>query len=153
MSQTAIDKMWQQYRQQQPEAPNTYAAWAFGDSEEMAEALAELVTEGKKTATASNYLLYELENEELPQVGQLNIILDGKGLPQAIVKTTSVTIVPFDEVTESHAFNEGEGDRSLGYWREVHEAFFKRELAPLGKDFHEKLLVVCEDFEVVYKKE
>ncbi|MBD7938941.1 ASCH domain-containing protein [Cytobacillus sp. Sa5YUA1] len=153
MGQTAIDKMWQQYRQQQPEAPDTYAAWAFGDSEEMAEALAELVTEGKKTATASNYLLYELENEELPQVGQLNIILDGKGLPQAIVKTTSVTIVPFDEVTESHAFNEGEGDRSLGYWREVHEAFFKRELAPLGKDFHEKLLVVCEDFEVVYKKE
>lgn len=153
MSQTAIDKMWQQYRQQQPEAPDTYAAWAFGDSEEMAEALAELVTEGKKTATASNYLLYELENEDLPQVGQLNIILDGKGLPQAIVKTTSVTIVPFDEVTESHAINEGEGDRSLGYWREVHEAFFKRELAPLGKDFHEKLLVVCEDFEVVYKKE
>ncbi|MDQ0185279.1 ASCH domain-containing protein [Cytobacillus kochii] len=153
MSQTAIDKIWQQYRQQHSEAPDTYVAWAFGDSEEMADALVELVAEGKKTATASNYLLYEIENEDLPQVGQLNIILDGKGLPKVIVKTTNVTVVPFDEVTENHAFNEGEGDCSLAYWREVHEAFFKRELAPLGKDFHEKILVVCEDFEVVYKKE
>ena len=33
-------------------------------------------------------------------------------------------MVPFDEVDEEHAYLEGEGDRSLEYWREVHERFF-----------------------------
>lgn len=38
--------------------------------------IAKLVIEGRKTATASNYLLYE-EDEPLPYVGLHNVILDG----------------------------------------------------------------------------
>ena len=35
--------------------------------------------------------------------------------------------VPFDEVSKEHAYKEGEGDRSLAYWRDVHEDFFAEE--------------------------
>lgn len=150
MTNKTATELWNNYRKLTPTVPETYEAWAFGDSKEMANELANLVVNGIKTATASNYILYELENEPLPHVGLYNIILNGEGKAVAIVKTTSVEIIPFDEVTEEHAFLEGEGDRSLSYWRDVHESFFSKELASLHLTFHNKLPVVCEKFEVVF---
>ncbi|MFB1051993.1 ASCH domain-containing protein [Paraliobacillus sp. JSM ZJ581] len=152
MKNDSIIQMWKDYKKINPEAPTNYDAWAFGDSKEMADDLAALVLEGTKTATASNYILYELENEELPYVGLMNVILDGEGNAVAIVETTSVEIVPFDEVTAEQAYLEGEGDRTLSYWREVHEAFFKKELEAINQDFNYNILVVCERFQMVYKK-
>lgn len=152
MKNDSIIQMWKDYKKINPEAPTDYDAWAFGDSKEMADDLAALVLEGTKTATASNYILYELENEELPYVGLMNVILDGEGNAVAIVETTSVEVVPFDEVTAEHAYLEGEGDRTISYWRDVHEAFFKRELETINQDFNYKIPVVCEKFKLVYRK-
>ncbi|OLS37139.1 RNA-binding protein [Alkalihalophilus pseudofirmus] len=151
MNNQSINYLWETFRKSNPNAPEEYSAWAFGDSKEMADELALLVVEGVKTATASNFTLYELENEALPQVGQLNIILNGDGDAVAIVETTSVEVVPFNEVTEKHAYLEGEGDRSLAYWRDVHETFFRKEFDQIEKEFTYKMPVVCERFEVVYK--
>ncbi|GAB3800956.1 ASCH domain-containing protein [Virgibacillus kimchii] len=153
MEDKTVIQLWEKYRKINPNAPEDYEAWAFGDSKEMADELATLVLEGKKTATASNYILYELENEALPYAGLHNIILDGEGKAVAIVETTSVEVVPFDEVTEEHAYLEGEGDRSLSYWRDVHETFFKKELDAVQREFHDKIPVVCEKFKVVFKNE
>ncbi|ARD49657.1 RNA-binding protein [Sporosarcina sp. P33] len=144
--------MWEKYKEIQPEAPDRYEAWSFGDSKEMADNLLNLTAAGVKTATASNYLLYQAENEPLPEPGLHNIILDGDGIAAAIVETTSVEVVPFNEVTEEHAYLEGEGDRSLRYWREVHEAFFTKELKEINGDFYDTMPVVCEKFRLVYKK-
>ena len=58
--------------------------------------------------------------------------------------------MPFDRVSEEQAFREGEGDRSLEYWRRVHEDFFRRELAGAGLAFSPDMPVVCEEFEVVW---
>jgi uncharacterized protein YhfF len=44
-----------------------------------------------------------------------------------------------------------EGDKSLAYWRTVHEDFFREELTNAGKTFDEKMDIVCEEFKVVYK--
>lgn len=152
MDNESVKKMWASYQKTNPNGAKEYEAWAFGDSPEMADELANLVLEGIKTATASNYQLYNLENESLPYVGQLNIILDGSDTAVAITKTTSVEIIPFDEVTEEHAYLEGEGDRSLRYWREVHEEFFKKECDQVNQAFHHKIPVVCERFKVLYRK-
>lgn len=88
----------------------------------------------------------------MPYVGLRNIILNGDGEAVAILETTSVEVVSFDEVTEEHAFLEGEGDRTLNYWREVHEPFFKKEFENINQDFHYKIPVVCERFKLLYKK-
>jgi uncharacterized protein YhfF len=152
MSNDSVNQMWEDFKKINPSAlKKNYEAWAFGDSKEMADELAELVLHGSKTATASNYSLYE-ENESVPNVGLHNIILDGCGKAVAIVETTSVEIMPFDEVTEEHAYLEGEGDRTLKYWRDVHEDFFKKEFKEVNQEFHNKIPVVCERFKLLYKK-
>ena len=124
-----------------------YDAWAFGEA---ADKLAALVREGIKTATCSAYDLYEAEGEDLPLPGKTSVILDSADEAVCIIRTTRVYVVPFDEVTAEHAFREGEGDRSLAYWREVHESFLKEELSSIGRTFDGSTRVVCEEFEVVY---
>lgn len=125
-----------------------YDAWSFGDD---ADGLAALVKAGIKTATCSAYDLYEAEGEDLPQPGDTGVILDSRDNAVCIIRTTRVYVVPFDEVTAEHAFREGEGDRSLEYWREVHESFLKEELASTGFEFSGDSRIVCEEFEVVYR--
>ena len=124
-----------------------YDAWAFGEA---ADKLAALVKAGIKTATCSAYDLYEAEGEDLPLPGDTSVILDSADEAVCIIRTTRVYVVPFDEVTAEHAFKEGEGDRSLAYWREVHESFLKEELSSIGRTFDGNTRVVCEEFEVVY---
>jgi uncharacterized protein YhfF len=50
----------EEFRVINPDTPKNYVVWAFGYSKETANELAKLVLEGTKTATASNYTLYEL---------------------------------------------------------------------------------------------
>ena len=125
-------------------------AWSFGATPEHADGLLALVLKGTKTATASSLWEFEAEGEALPEPGTLSIILDGHGHPRALIETTAVEVVPFDEVDEEHAYLEGEGDRSLAYWREVHERFFT-EHAAHDHGFSEDMPVVCERFRVVYQ--
>lgn len=111
-------------------------AWAFGATPEQADELLDLVLSGTKTATASALWDYEAEGEDLPTVGTLGIVVDSDAVPRALVVTTRVRVVPFDEVDEAHAHAEGEGDRTLEHWRRVHREFFSthashdREVAP-----------------------
>jgi len=129
----------------------TPEAWGFGDSPEMANNLGELVYKGIKTATTSLLWEYEFLREEPPKSGDLSIILDGQGSPLCIIETVEVEIKPFDQVDERFAFDEGEGDRSLNYWRTVHTHFFNRACQQIGRTFSETMPVVCERFRVIYK--
>lgn len=124
-----------------------YDDWAFGGAP---DALAELVLNGIKTATASAYPLYEQEQEPLPKAGDYSVILNTKGEAVCIIRTTKVYVVPFREVSADHAFREGEDDRSLESWREVHRDFFTREMNDEGLSFDEDMPVVCEEFMRVY---
>lgn len=124
-----------------------YDAWSFGDD---ADKLAQLVKDGIKTATCSAYCFYEMEEEDLPEAGAYNIILDSDDQAVCIIRTTKVYITSFNEVTADHAFKEGEGDRSLEYWRDVHKSFFTEELKEVNLHFDEEMKLVCEEFEVVY---
>ena len=124
-----------------------YDDWAFGGAP---DALAELVLNGIKTATASAYPLYEQEQEPLPKAGDYSVILNTKGEAVCIIRTTKVYVVPFREVSADHAFREGEDDRSLESWRKVPRDFFTREMNDEGLSFDEDMPVVCEEFMRVY---
>ena len=43
-----------------------------------------------------------------------------------------------------------QGDLSLAYWRDVHERFFKADMAASGLVFDEDMPVVCERFRLVW---
>lgn len=128
----------------------SYSAWPFGANETQAKELAELVKAEDKTATSSLYLLYEMDDEPLPEVGEYNIITDWNGAAEVITKTTRVNIIPFNQVDETFARKEGEGDKSLDDWRKTHVEFFDNELVAMDKTFQEDMYVVCEEFQVVY---
>jgi len=113
------------------------------------EELSQLVFDGTKTATTSSYDLYT-PNEYLPQVGNYNIILDGNETPICITKTLVAEVIPFNQVSAEHAYHEGEGDRSLEYWRDVHKKFFKQEYKEAGQKFSKDMPCLCEVFERVY---
>ena len=125
-----------------------YEAWSFGEAPDK---LADLVIQGIKTATCSAYDLYQINDEPLPQAGDYSVILNSGEEAVCIIKTLKVYVTDFNKVSEEHAFKEGEGDRSLEYWRQVHVNFLANELASVQKTFNENTKVVCEEFEVVYK--
>ena len=128
-----------------------YEAFAFGDSEALANELAAPVLSGVKRATAGAVWSYEAEGERLPATGDLSIVTDWTGKPLCVIETQSVDLVPFNEVSAEFAATEGEGDGSLEFWQEAHRAFFTRECEASGKTFDEGMLVACERFEVVYQ--
>jgi uncharacterized protein YhfF len=84
-------------------------------------------------------------------VGDLSIIANWDGDPLCVVETTEVTITQFDQVSPQFAYDEGEGDRSLDYWRRVHWAFFAEECADIGREPAHNMPVVCERFRVIYR--
>lgn len=129
-------------------SPANVSAWMFGEA---VDELAQAVIEGRKTATCSAHVLYELENEPIPVVDEYSIILNSLNEPVAIIKTVDVSITPMNEVTEEFALAEGDG--SYRNWKEIHERYFKRELEKVGLEFTEDLLLVCERFELVDVKQ
>ena len=143
-------EMWERFIKEQNISDTEYDAWAFGDD---ADGLAELVRQGIKTGTSSAYPLYELEGEPLPEASGYSVILDSRDEAVCIIENTKVYVVPFCEVTADHAFKEGEGDRSLAYWKKVHEAFFTECMKEAGLTFDEDMKVVCEEFRLVYPSE
>jgi uncharacterized protein YhfF len=114
--------------------------FSFGDSPDLANRLLQLVLSGTKRATC----WAESQGLLSAEVGKSMVVLDGQGAPKAVLKTTELTRRRFDEVDEAFAYDEGEGDRSLQYWREAHTRYFTR----LGR-YAPDMMLWCERFELV----
>ncbi|QZY56452.1 ASCH domain-containing protein [Crassaminicella profunda] len=151
----SVQKMWGNYLTSIGEnISNTnknYTSWYFCDNEKSANDLAKLVKQGIKRATTSLYYFYEVDGETLPEEREFSIVTDWDGIAQCIIQTKKVTVLPFKKVTEEFAKTEGEGDKSLKYWRKEHIDVYTRRLKEQEMEFSEDMLVVCEEFEVVYK--
>ncbi len=86
----------------------------------------------------------------MPEVGHLQVVTNWDGEPVCVIEITDVHTCPYNEVGEDFAQAEGEGDRSLLWWREAHTRFFRAECDDLGIDWDEQRLLVLERFKVVY---
>ena len=122
-----------------------HTAWGFGNHPGMATELGLLVRDGPKRATASLRSAYQ-DGEPIPRAGELSVILDGDGEPLCVIRTTHVEIRRFADVDAEFAWTEGEGDRSLAYWREAHIRFFAAGGVPLEDDTE----VVLERFDLLW---
>ena len=114
-------------------------SFAFGDGPELADELLALVMRGVKTATCSTE---DEPNTSTP--GERWIVLDGHGTPACVIETTEVTYRRYNEIDAAFAYEEGEGDHSLAFWREAHRTYFGR----LGR-FSEDMVLMCERFRLV----
>ena len=148
----SVANMWMDFIENNAEFTNieTPNSWYFCDNKKDADECAELVILGIKRATTASLWWYETQKERLPQIGDLFIITNWDGLAKAIIKTTKVEHTPFNEVTEEYAATEGEGDKSLEYWREVHWNYFAREMESCGEKPSESMILLCEYFEAIW---
>ncbi|HEY3765096.1 MAG TPA: ASCH domain-containing protein [Gaiellales bacterium] len=122
-----------------------HTAWGFGNTAEMATGLGLLVRDGPKRATASLRSAYDA-GEPMPCPGDLGVILDGSGVPLCVIRTTGVEVRAFGDVDAEFAWTEGEGDRSLEFWRAEHIRFFAAGGAPVD----DSTPVVLERFELLW---
>ncbi len=116
--------------------------WKFGTDNEK---LIKLVLLGEKRATTSLFSEYENDNEPLPKVGDRSIILHDDNSTACLIETEKVIITEFANVTKEMAFIEGEGDKSLEYYKEEHTRIFKL----IDPNFNYKTKIVFEVFKVI----
>ena len=113
--------------------------FSFGDGPALADELAALVLAGRKTATC-----WAASQGLLTHVGKRMVMLDGAGRPRAVIETVELVERRFADVDAAFAHDEGEGDRSLAYWRRAHDTYFSR----LGQ-FAPDMLLWCERFRLL----
>lgn len=105
---------------------------------------------GKKRGTSSSLWSYDAKGKRTPMVGDLSIMTAGDKTPLSVIETVEVQVMPFDCVTADFAFEEGEGDRTLAWWRSGHQHYFEREAFGKAWSFSLDMPIVCERFDVVY---
>ncbi len=147
-------QFWDEFCRSNPEIDRSirFQTWFFGNTPDMALELAGLVISGKKTATASLEEMNAKKSETAPVADGYSLVTDFEGRPMCIIQTTEIRHIPFDEVDAQFAFDEGEGDRTLEYWRDGHRRYFTAEAAANGIAFNERSIVCCERFRLLFPK-
>jgi uncharacterized protein YhfF len=122
----------------------------FCADEKNANICSELILRGKKTASCNMRYWYESGLEPMPKVGTLQVVTDWSGNPTSIIETTEISESKFSEVTAEFAALEGEGDKSLDWWRKAHWNFFSAECQEQSIQPDNDMILVLEKFKVVY---
>jgi len=122
----------------------------FGDSPELADELLALVLSGQKQATCELKYWFDLRDEKLPLPGDYWIITNGAGMAACIIQTTQVDLCAVRDVDPQFAWDEGEGDRSLSFWKTAHDAYFERQATRDGFTYSDDMICVCERFVKVW---
>lgn len=135
---------------EEAEKYTSFSAGYFCADEYNANVCADLILRREKQASCSLEYWYSHEGETRPEVGQLLVVTNWQGEPVCIVELTSVSECKYKDITEEFAKAEGEGDKTLRWWRETHWEFFAQECAELGIHPSEEMLLVLERFKVVY---
>jgi uncharacterized protein YhfF len=127
-----------------------YDVVGFGDSPAMLDELAALVLSGKKRATAG--LARDFTPESLPRKGDHVVVVNGSGEPVCIYRSTDIRVGPLSSVDDQFAWDEGEGDRTRGWWLDAHHAFFTRQAAQEGFEMRDDIETVFERFTVIWPR-
>lgn len=148
----SVEKIWNKYISEFPDTnkKNIPASFYFCDNEKDANECAELVVKGIKQATATSLWWYETNHEPIPEVGEKFIITDWDGNAKAIVEVTRIEPTPYNKISSEFARTEGEGDKSIEYWRRVHKAYYTREMEFYDQEFDESMTIICEYFKTIY---
>ncbi|MGW5748922.1 ASCH domain-containing protein [Amycolatopsis sp. NPDC003861] len=87
--------------------------------------LVAAILRGEKTSTTGLVAEYEKYGEELPLVGERELMIDSAGNGVAVLETTEVRVLPLSEVDLQHALDEGEGFTSVAEWRADHTDYWQ----------------------------
>ena len=148
-----IELFWDRFLEEKGLSKRTkyVESFYFDLEEESANKLLEMVLIGKKKATTSSLESWKINNLGSPKVGDYSIVTDWNGTPRCVIQTKNIIIIPFREMTYEICQREGE-DECLETWRQNHVNFFAEEGNEMGYEFTEDMMIVFEDFKVIYQK-
>ena len=150
---TAVARVWSDFLRTRPDLPANltyYEAFAFGSRPDSATSLARLVLDGAKTATSEAMRVYEESGQRPPRQGDFSVVLDGNGTPVCVIETREAGILPFNEVDDAFAYDYGEGDRTLTWWRDAMWEYYEADFKARGWAFSPEIPLLCERFRVVF---
>lgn len=116
-----------------------------------ADAAVDLICRETKRARTRSLKGIQLRHEKLPQIGDFYVVTDWQGKAWAVIRTTSVKLIPYFAVRDDHARLEGDGDKSLSHWKKIHWEYLERELSAFGAQPSESMIMVFEAFELHFK--
>ena len=122
----------------------------FCDNEKDAKECAQLTRDGIKQATSTSLWWFEKNNTDLPEVGNIYVVTDWYKIAKAIVEVVKVEQTPFNQITDEYAAIEGEGGKSLEYWKKVHWDYYSLEMEEFGEKPTEDMMIVCEQFKTIF---
>ena len=148
----ATDLCWSEFRASRPGTPSDYRLlWFGGDDKALATKLGNLVLHGTKRATTTLKRDFDTGKEPVfPSSGDLWLLVDGNGSPLGVIETMRVDVRRYGDVDAQFAWDEGEGDRTLAYWRTAHDSYFGRQAAQEGFVFSNDNLVVLEWLRLIW---
>lgn len=125
-------------------------AWGFGDNPELKQEMIELILNGKKRTSTNLLIESKLAGYPDSRIGAYHIILDGEDNPTAVIRTVQLTLGKLEDVSDDHAYWEGEGDRTRETYLNEHIKYYKRIGEQLGFEFNLDLELEFERFKLIY---
>jgi uncharacterized protein YhfF len=153
----AIEEFWQRCRRDHKIETNEYHVSTFADPQflDLNDPLLDLseqprlVAARRKQGTA--HLLFDFEINKIPRrkVGDYWVVPTFDNEPLFLLRVVDVFVMPFNQVPESFAKREGEGEQTQRWWQDAHRAYFMPQCKKWGVEWREDLPTVCESFELV----
>ncbi|WP_261817845.1 ASCH domain-containing protein [Vibrio gallicus] len=111
---------------------------------------AKLINNHQKRASCSLKSGYDIEGVPLPKAGDLTVVLDWQQNPVCIIQIERVETCAFKDVGQEFATLEGEGDKTLEWWKKAHQKFFDDYAQQLGITFTPDSILVLEYFNKIF---
>lgn len=149
-----VDSYWEKYAKKHNVGKNALYLGELSfaqDDDETSAFVTALVLSRIKTAMFEALENYELDNEPLPVAGAYYVLTSASGMPCGIIRTKTVSVLPYSEVTWEMAKKEGV-EADMESWREAHDRYFEEQSDIMGYVFSPTMSVVYEEFELLHSE-
>ena len=133
-------------------APDGLPRWGFADPGPLRDELTAAALSGKKTATSSLVVEYEIESEAIPRVGDRSVLVDTHDQPVAIAETTEVRIVRLADVDDAFAIDEGEDYADAAEYRAAHERYWNGHIDAIRTGLADPSFALTDDTMIVAER-
>jgi uncharacterized protein YhfF len=153
MTNNVVHNFWNDYLSTLPDEQRTQRyseASSWGNSDELADRIAQLISSGEKTTTSRLEWDREKANDPIPKIGDKSIVLDAQQNPVCVTEVTDVYIIAFNQVDAEFVFRYGEGSRDMNFWNKNMWEYYEAECLELGLQATPDMPMICEVFKVVF---
>lgn len=146
----STEKFWQAAKQSNVDLGDDYWVRRIGANKPTVDSILKLVLDGEKCGTFGLRWIQDRQPENTPKVGSDAVVVDMDDVPHAVVRTTRLTEVAYQDITEEHLVIEGPGARKLDRWQDIHWPYWTVLLKPYDLEPSEDMPVMVERFDLMY---